>query len=119
MPKAERRDIPKSAQVISWEDAAERIGQLMDEGKYATNVELAEAELHERTELSHKLWYIRGDLSDEAREHNVLGTLQDYRRGGFPDATARLAEDLKDLLSEKRCLPITPLLWMPTKQTVM
>ena len=86
----------KSAQVISWEDAAERIGQLMDEGKYATNVELAEAELHERTELSHKLWYIRGDLSDEAREHNVLGTLQDYRRGGFPDATARLAEDLKD-----------------------
>ena len=86
----------KSAQVISWEDAAERIGQLMDEGKYATNVELAEAELHERTELSHKLWYIRGDLSDEAREQNVLGTLQDYRRGGFPDATARLAEDLKD-----------------------
>ena len=86
----------KSAQVISWEDAAERIGQLMDEGKYATNVELDEAELHERTELSHKLWYIRGDLSDEAREQNVLGTLQDYRRGGFPDATARLAEDLKD-----------------------
>jgi len=86
----------KTAQVISWEDAAERIGQLMDEGKYATNVELAEAELHERTELSHKLWYIRGDLSDEAREQNVLGTLQDYRRGGFPDATARLAEDLKD-----------------------
>ena len=86
----------KSAQVISWEDAAERIGQLMDEGKYATNVELAEAELHERTELSQKLWYIRGDLSGEAREQNVLGTLQDYRRGGFPDATARLAEDLKD-----------------------
>ncbi len=86
----------KSAQVISWEDAAERIGQLMDEGEYATNVELAEAELHERTELSHKLWYLRGDLSDEAREQNILGTLQDYRRGGFPDATARLAEDLKD-----------------------
>jgi len=86
----------KSAQVVSWEAAAERIGQLMDEGKYATNVELAEAEFHERTELSQKLWYIRGDLSDEAREQNILGTLQDYRRGGFPDATARLAEDLKD-----------------------
>lgn len=86
----------KSAQVISWEAAAERIGQLMDEGKYATNVELAEAELHERTQLSHKLWYIRGDLSDEAREQNILGSLSDYRKGGFPDATARLAEDLKD-----------------------
>ena len=86
----------KSAQVISWEAAAERIGQLMDEGKYATNVELAEAELHERTQLSHKLWYIRGDISDEAREQNILGSLSDYRRGGFPDGTARLTEKLKD-----------------------
>lgn len=86
----------KSAQVISWEAAAERIGQLMDEGKYATNVELAEAELHERTQISHKLWYLRGDLSDEAREQNILGTLSDYRRGGFPDGTARLSEGLKD-----------------------
>ena len=86
----------KSAQVISWEAAAERIGQLMDEGKYATNVELAEAEHHERTQLSHKLWYLRGDLSDEAREQNILSSLADYRRNGFPDATARLSEDLKD-----------------------
>ena len=92
----------RTAQVISWEAAAERIGQLMDEGKYASNVELAEAELHERTELSHKLWYLRGDLSDEAREQNMLSTLDDYRRGGFPDATARLAEDLKDSAFRER-----------------
>ena len=85
-----------SAQVISWEDAAERIGQLMQDGKYASNVELVEAEGHERMKLSHLLWYLRGDLSDEAREQNILSTLEDYRRGGFPDATARLAEDLKD-----------------------
>ena len=86
----------RSAQVISWEAAAERIGQLMDDGRYASNVELAEAELHERTELSHKLWYLRGDLSDGARENGILSILEDYRKGGFPDATARLAEDLKD-----------------------
>lgn len=86
----------RSAQVISWEAAAERIGQLMDDGRYASNVELAEAELHERTELSHKLWYLRGDLSDDARENGILSILEDYRKGGFPDATARLAEDLKD-----------------------
>jgi len=86
----------RSAQVISWEDAAERIGQLMDEGKFSSNVELAEAELHERTELSHKLWFLRGDLSDEARENGILSTLDDYRQGGFSNATERLAEDLKD-----------------------
>lgn len=85
-----------SAQVISWEAAAERIGQLMQDGKYASNVELVEAEGHERMKLSHLLWYLRGDLSDEAREQNILSTLADYRRNGFPDATARLAEDLKD-----------------------
>ncbi len=85
-----------SAQVISWEAAAERIGQLMQDGKYASNVELVEAEGHERMKLSHLLWYLRGDLSDEARERNLLSSLDDYRRGGFPDATARLAEDLKD-----------------------
>ena len=86
----------RSAQVISWQTAAERIGQLMDEGKYASNVELAEAELHERTELFHKLWYLRGDLSDDARKIGILSTLEDYRKGGFPDATERLAEDLKN-----------------------
>ena len=85
-----------TAQVISWEAAAERIGQLMQDGKYASNVELVEAEGHERMKLSHLLWYLRGDLSDEAREQNILSTLADYRRNGFPDATARLAEDLKD-----------------------
>ncbi len=34
----------KSAQVISWESAAERIGQLLQTGQFATNVELSEAE---------------------------------------------------------------------------
>lgn len=72
-----------TAQVISWEAAAERIGQLMQDGEYASNVELAEAEGHERMKLSHLLWYLRGDLSDEAREQNILSTLADYRRNGL------------------------------------
>lgn len=86
----------KSAQVISWEAAAERIGQLMDEGRFAANVELAEAEHHERTELAQKLWYLHRDISDEAREQNILGSLNNYCTGGFPEATERLAEELKN-----------------------
>ncbi len=86
----------KTAQVISWETASERIGQLMDEGKFASNVELAEAEGHERDNLSQSLWYLYGDLSDEARESGMLSMLQDYRAGGFPDDTERLADKLKD-----------------------
>ncbi len=85
-----------AAQVIPWEAAAERIGQLMDSGQYATNVELAEAEHHERTELAQRLLYLRGDLSDEAREQGVLSALKDYLSNGYPEATARLTEDLKN-----------------------
>ena len=86
----------KSAQVISWEAAAERIGQLMDEGKYATNVELAEACGHERQELAGRLWHLRGDLSDESREKGLLSIMEEYRRGGYPDGTARLSDALQD-----------------------
>ena len=85
-----------SAKVVSWHEAAERIGQLLEQGEYATNVELAEAPGHERMELAKSLWYLRGDLSEEANKRGYLTCLDDYRSGGFPDATARLAEDLKD-----------------------
>ena len=86
----------RAAQVVSWETAAERIGQLMDEGKFASNVELAEAEGHERDNLSQSLWYLYGDLSDDAREDGMLAVLQEHRAGGFPDDTERLADKLKD-----------------------
>ena len=85
-----------SAKVVSWQEAAERIGELLEQGEYATNVELAEAPGHERMELAQSLWYLRGDLSDEANEQGYLSCLNEYRSGGFPDATARLAEALKD-----------------------
>ncbi|RAZ93332.1 hypothetical protein DK853_40820, partial [Klebsiella oxytoca] len=42
----------KSAQVISWEGAAERIGELLESGQFASNVELAEAEGYERSLLA-------------------------------------------------------------------
>ena len=85
-----------SAKVVSWHEAAERIGQLLEQGEYATNVELAEAPGHERMELAKSLWYLRGDLSEEAKKQGYLSCLDEYRSGGFPDATARLSESLKD-----------------------
>ena len=42
----------RSAQVISWESAAERIGKLLESGQFASNVELAEAAGYERSLLS-------------------------------------------------------------------
>ena len=84
----------RSAQVIAWQDAAARISQLMDSGAYASNVELAEAGQHERMQLAQALWYLKHDLSDEAREQGYLSCMDTLRGGGFPDKTARLAEQL-------------------------
>ena len=84
----------RSAQVIAWPDAAVRISQLMDSGAYASNVELAEAGQHERMQLAQALWYLKHDLSDEAREQGYLSCMDTLRGGGFPDETARLAEQL-------------------------
>ena len=84
----------RSAQVIAWQNAAARISQLMDSGAYASNVELAEAGQHERMQLAQALWYLKHDLSDEAREQGYLSCMDTLRGGGFPDETARLAEQL-------------------------
>ena len=85
-----------SAKVVSWQEAAERIGQLLEQGEYAANVELAEAPGHERTELAQSIWYLRQDLSEKARAQGYLSCLSDMRGGGFPEETARLAERLRD-----------------------
>lgn len=87
----------RSAQVIAWQDAAARISQLMDSGAYASNVELAEAGQHERMQLAQALWYLKHDLSDEVREQGYLSCMDTLRGGGFPDETARLAEQLTNI----------------------
>ena len=84
----------KSAQVISWESAAERIGQLLQDGDFATNVELTEAAGYERSLLAEKLWHLYHDFSDKAREAGYLSCLSGIQRTGFPEETAWLAEQL-------------------------
>lgn len=54
-------------QIFQWQDAARRIGELIDKGEYATNVEVAEAFSFERKELAEKLWFLKGDFADEVR----------------------------------------------------
>ena len=85
-----------SAKVVSWQEAAARISELLEQGEYATNVELAEAPGHERTELAQSIWYLRQDLSEKARAQGYLSCLSDMRGGGFPEETVRLAERLRD-----------------------
>ena len=85
----------KSAQVVSWESVAERIGQLLQTGQFATNVELSEAEGYERSLLAEKFWNLYHDFSDEARESGYLPSLANNPGRGFPEESAWLTEQLK------------------------
>ncbi|MCA0827174.1 DEAD/DEAH box helicase family protein [Clostridioides difficile] len=86
----------RSAQVISWESAAERIGELLESGQFASNVELAEAADYERSLLVEKLWYLYHDLSEGAREAGYLSCLSEIKGNGFPEETRRLMEQLSE-----------------------
>lgn len=81
------------SQILLWEEAAKRIGELIDQGEYATNVEVAEAFSHERKELAEMLWFLKKDLADEVKQ-NYLSLLNQTEKSGFPDQTEELAEKL-------------------------
>ena len=87
-------DSPR-AQVIPWENAAKRIGELLENGQYATNVELVEAPGFEREKMAQSIWYLYHDLSDEAKKMGFFPSLSEIRGNGFPEETAWLAEQLK------------------------
>ncbi len=81
-------------QILSWSDAAKRINELLDNGEFATNVELSEAYDYDRDRISESLWYLTHDLSDEGKEQGYFSSFE--RGGGFPEETKRLSEALKN-----------------------
>ncbi len=93
-----------SAMVIPWEEAAHRIGELLADGNYATNVEVAEAGFHERTEIAQSLWYLRQDFSDTARGQDWMLSLNNAQGGGFPEETAKLGAMLADPVYRKKVI---------------
>ena len=81
-------------QILSWNDAASRINELLETGEFATNVELSESLDYERDRISESLWYIYHDLSEEGKAHGYFDFIE--RGGGFPEETKRLSEALKN-----------------------
>ena len=85
-----------SAKLVSWQAAASRIGQLLEEGRFAANVELAGAEGYERFRLAEKLWYLRQDFSGKALDAGYLSSLAKDGGRHFSEDTEWLAEKLTD-----------------------
>ena len=96
----------RSAQVIGWADAAERIEDLLDGGAFATNLEVTEAPRYERLGIAVDVWNLYHDFSDEAKSLGYLSCLGNIHSTSFPEETERLTDDLlnpafrESLLSE-------------------
>ena len=84
----------RSAQVISWTDAAERIDELLDSGTFATNLEVTEAPRYERLSIAVAVWNLYHDFSDEAKSLGYLSCLGNIHSTNFPEETERLTDDL-------------------------
>ena len=79
----------KNAQILSWEDVAVRVGELLEQGQFATNVELAECGTFEKRQLAEQLWYMSHDISEKAIEAGHMSIVRSLR-GGFPEETEKL-----------------------------
>ena len=79
----------RNAQIISWENVAARIGELLEQGQFATNVELAECGTFEKRQLAEQLWYMSHDMSEKAVEAGHMSIVCSLR-GGFPEETEKL-----------------------------
>ena len=84
----------RSAQVIGWADAAERIEELLDGGAFATNLEVTEAPRYERLGIAVDVWNLYHDFSDEAKVLGYLSCLGNIHSTSFPEETERLTDDL-------------------------
>ena len=77
------------ASIIRWEQAARRIRELLDMGRYMPQSELDKADGFEIMALAGHLWNLRHDLADGVELSFMDAELF---KGGHPDSTARIAE---------------------------
>ena len=87
-----------SATVLSWEDAAKRVRELLDLGRYVPQPVIDRADEVEKKALAERLLYLVRDLSDEARKAGYMPTVQAIydTRTGYPDMTAQFMASLND-----------------------
>ena len=81
-----------NATLISWEEAAKRIRELLDLGRYMPQDELDEVEHYERMQLADSIAYTSRDITKEAREAGFLplAMLAQSVKGGYPETQKQI-----------------------------
>ena len=91
--QGEQARYERGAQLIPWADAAARIGELLDAGRYATKDEVAGAEDYEHELIARKLRDLQHDLSKG--NEDLFPSLADVD-GGYPEAVQQIAAKLAE-----------------------
>lgn len=92
---------------LSWEEAAKRIRELLDLGRYLPREELLRVNVFERSELAERLIFAARDLSEEGKAQGFLPTFEALS-GAFDEERNQIMarmdqpESLKALIDEWR-----------------
>ena len=86
------------ATLLTWEQAARRIRELLDLGRYMPQSELDRVVEYERKTLAESLALTARDFSEEAKDTGYAPTLRLAlsAKGGFPEIEQQISELLKD-----------------------
>ena len=83
-----------SATLIPWEQAAARIRELLDLGRYMPQSELDRVEGYERQQRAAQLWYLRQDFAEGTADAGYLPTVNAIygKNHGFPEESAAISD---------------------------
>lgn len=83
-----------SATLISWEQAAARIRELLDLGRYMPQSELDRVDGYERQQRAAQLWYLRQDFAEGTADAGFLPTVNTIynTHQGFPEESAAISD---------------------------
>ena len=78
--------------LITWEQAAKRVRELLDLGRYMPQSELDRVSDYERRELAAQLWYLRQDFSEGTADAGYLPKVNAIysTSRGFPEESAAI-----------------------------
>ncbi len=86
----------RTAHIVPWSDAVQRIGELLERGEFATQIEVAAASQQYRRYLATRLDFILGDMNESAREQGFLPTLRAFPHIPHDESLANIIAALAD-----------------------
>lgn len=83
-----------NATLIPWEQAAARIRELLDLGRYMPQSELDQVDGYERQQRAAQLWYLRQDFAEGTADAGYLPTVNAIysTHRGFPEESAAISD---------------------------